>query len=368
MVINFYALNLNRSFTKENKKISFGENTGHFNDFHAQVKARPAKSQKIGDENLFANGSVGEIYSIDGMPDFLIKVNHRICKETPKSIDLSQVRHIPDVFEGRNFGQPIGEASESKGIEILIKQEGEPHSIKNWYHHLQFPQTITTQHARIFAKQVETLARSDDKTYLEFARSLKYLTEKGYKADTNNPNNFLLVRKNNKIKEINMIDVTDWKKNKNLQPPNTYYDMVCPLLDYGFFEAFHSKLSPNDQRKLEKNSKLVVKKCKDAARKAQLPSDGNALRAHTRILRYIDKRIKELGYITGKPLMQRLSDFKERFDIDPYPNSPAFGSAAQQPYSDKYHLFSETPHGQSLSHNQALHLYGQYHTRQASGT
>jgi hypothetical protein len=250
--------------------VSFGNNSDQggkfFQEFNEQLRNSKqtldeAIRRSFSEENLLGEGQNSKVYNIDKIDDFVIKVDKRVG--SIDQLDLTKITPKKDDFEGVNMGQPIGKIA--NGVYILLRQNGDEHSIKNWTFYVNHPNEITLQHSQKFLQDVEKVSNMPEKAYLEFANSIKRLSKEHCKVDSINPNNLLIDKSS-----INPIDYFE-RDNDNYK--NSYFDMICSLLDFRLFDKYHELLDNEQQEKLINASKQVIKKCKEAAQKTNLTTD-----------------------------------------------------------------------------------------------
>lgn len=247
----------------------------HYADFIKQTKHKGKSCINISSIPM-GEGDFSKVYNIYGFDDYLVKVMKTEGNQVPPSqIKIDGIIPIPDEFEGRNFGQPIGMVKDNEGIYVLLRQSGIPHStsysVKDWLYYAFDPKvSLSHKQAQKFSKDIAQLAQFPDKSYVDFADDLKFLSDKGYKVSSLNPANLLI---DYEKKSINPIDIFDNKNIFKITEKNTSYDMIFPLLDVILFQEYFDLLNPKERHALIKNSKTIMNKCQTAAKKVGLSTE-----------------------------------------------------------------------------------------------
>ncbi len=238
---------------------NFSALTGRLNE--ANVKTQQDFLKNCIEPNLIGKGQNSKVYRFNNklLDNWVIKVDVNYNYEDNLSSALTQ---IPDEFYGYNMGQPIAKIGDN--IQILKKIEAKPHSIKNWSEHRRQGLPIEQQDAKAFLKDVKDIAKFPQEAFDEYARKLKLLDDKGYKADSFNPNNYMIDLKN---KNLFIIDAYKYAPDEHI---NSKYDLICPLIDFPNFERFYDVMNSAEKQDYLTATKVLTKKCTIAAQKAGL--------------------------------------------------------------------------------------------------
>lgn len=280
-----------------------------FRDFWVKAKRLGKPYIAIDKNNPLGEGRNAIVYAINGIDDYVMKIN-KTGEKPPAQFEINKMIPVNYDFDGRNFGQPIGEVSKDKGNYILIKQKGKEHSIENWMDYVFNRKELTRECVPKYYKDMDLLSQMPDESFVEFADSMKYRSDKGYPADFVNPQNILIDHEN---KSINAIDIFDWKDLFDLNNKNTYFDMVSPLLDFAMFEKYLKFLGPESQRKLIKNCQTIADKCKNAAQKVGLSMEESIF---LDTVTKMDDVVQRVGpQLPDKNLKQRYETIKQYVNV-----------------------------------------------------
>lgn len=236
-------------------------------------------------KNIIGTGANSTVYKFSNpkMQNWAIKVDKKQSQPTLPQ----EIREIKDEFGDINMGQEI--ASIGKNIHILKRIQGKPHSIENWSTHRNNKTPITQQDASTFIEDVQKIASFPQESFDNYAKKLKILDEKGYKADSFNPNNYLIDYKN---KELHIIDAYKYDVDANL---NTKYDLLCPLVDYPNYERFYKVMSSEQKENYIATTSIINKKCTKAAEQIGLSTSESTFRE---FISRIDSRENNGGMYT----------------------------------------------------------------------
>lgn len=210
------------------------------------------------EKNIIGTGQNSKVYKFTNplMNNWVIKV------ETKHNDYLESffqgLKQLPDEFVGFNMGQPIAKIGER--VKILKKIDGKPHSIKDWSSHRRNQIPITQDDAKTFLADIKQIAKFPQETFDEYAQKLKLLDDKLYKADSFNPNNYLIDYKNQKIY---IIDAYKYAPDEHL---NSKFDLICPLVDFPNFERFYNVMNKDQRTDYIAITKTLVEKCTKAAK------------------------------------------------------------------------------------------------------
>ncbi len=214
-------------------------------------------TQNCINENLIGTGADSKVFKFSDpiLDNWVIKVNVK-----HGGLNNSQyygLTQVDDEFLGLNMGQAVGEIGPH--IQILKKIDGIPHSLKDWSAHKAANAPITPTQAGDFLVSLKRIAQFPQETFDEYARRLKLLEDKGYKADSFNPNNYLV---DYKSKQIYIIDAYKYEPDAH---QNSRFDLICPLLDYPNFTKYYDAMSPHQQREFASCAHTIAAKCTTGA-------------------------------------------------------------------------------------------------------
>lgn len=262
------AITLIQSKNKKAAKILFKPFQEELYNFSAYLKkAKEANINSAKDymdncveKNIIGTGQNSVVYKFTNpiMDNWVIKVNTK-HNDFAGSFSHNPVQ-IPDEFEGFNMGQSIAALGER--VRILKKIDAKPHSIKDWSSHRRSGVPIKQEEAQNFLEDVKNIARFPQAAFDEYAQKLKMLDDKGYKADSFNPNNYMIDYKKQKLY---IIDFYKYDVDAHL---NTKYDLFCPLVDYSNFERFYTVMNDAQKKEYINSAELLAKKCTNAAKNA----------------------------------------------------------------------------------------------------
>ena len=223
------------------------------------------------EKNIIGTGQNSKVYKFNNplMNNWVIKVE---TKHDDFLKSFSQgLQQLPDEFLGFNMGQPIAQIGER--VKILKKIDGKPHSIKNWSSHRRNQIPITQDDAKTFLADIKQIAKFPQETFNEYAQKLKLLDDNLYKADSFNPNNYLIDFKNQKIY---IIDAYKYAPDEHL---NSKFDLICPLVDFPNFERFYSVMNNDQKAEYIATTNILVEKCTKAAQNVGINTSEDFYRA-----------------------------------------------------------------------------------------
>ena len=251
--------------TPKNKIIPYNDELFTFKTLSLKLKQLGADSttkitQNCTDENIVGMGATSKVFQFTdpSLENWVIKVDtkHNGLNNSASFI----LEEVEDEFAGANMGQEIGKIGPF--IKILKKIDGVPHSLKDWAVHRATDAPITAEQAGDFIGSLRRIAEFPQESFDEFARRLKLLDEKGYKADSFNPNNYMI---DYKSKQLYIIDAYKYDVDAHM---NSRFDLIAPLLDYPNYEKYHSAMSPTQQKEFIQLSKTIAEKCTIGAKNA----------------------------------------------------------------------------------------------------
>jgi len=213
---------------------------------------------------IIGEGNCKQVYSIPGIKDYVLAIVKHKFDSLEKPMPLYGVKNDLEKF---NFGQII--AKNLNGMCIAGKVEGEEHSLPKWIFEIKtFHRSgiFLESKAELLLNKLRNIATFPMKSYEELAAKFKYLNEHSRRVDSINPNNILV---DNPSKSLNIIDLDE--KTFNLPNPlNGVRDMEVLLLDSMMHDGCKKALSTQKAETLTEISKIIIEKCKAAARHVNL--------------------------------------------------------------------------------------------------
>jgi len=249
----------------KNKIIPYNDELFTFKTLVSKLKQLGADStakitQNCTDENIVGMGSTSKVFQFTDptLENWVIKVDTKHNGLNNSAFFV--LEEVEDEFSGANMGQEIGKIGPF--IKILKKIDGVPHSLKDWSVHRAADAPITAEQAGDFLGSLRKIAEFPQESFDEYARRLKLLDEKGYKADSFNPNNYMV---DYKSKQLYIIDAYKYDVDAHM---NSRFDLIVPLLDYPNYEKYHSAMNPTQQKEFVRLSKTIAEKCTLGAQNA----------------------------------------------------------------------------------------------------
>ncbi len=226
----------------------------------ANIKSAQDYMANCVEKNIIGTGQNSKVYKFSNplMNNWVIKIN--IKHNDYENSFYQNLVQIPDEFEGYNMGQAI--AGLGDRIQILKKINAQPHSIKDWSNHRKNCAPIKQEEATKFLDDIKQIAKFPQEAFNEYAQKLKLLEDKGYKADSFNPNNYMI---DYKAQKFYIIDFYKYDVDAHL---NTKYDLFCPLVDYPNFERFYNVMNDAQKAEYVNLTKILEQKCTKAAENA----------------------------------------------------------------------------------------------------
>lgn len=248
---------------KENK--SFAAFLQQINTLYPFKKPEEILAAAVKEENAAGSGCWSDVYFIPEAPDYVLKVNHNI---KPFEIAKYKMQQIPDEFPFDNFGQKI--ADNGRGAYILKKADGVMLGFKNPGE----PGRPNAEDAQLVLAQIKSISQFPIESYINLASDLKKINQsKTYRIDFSNANNMLI---DYAKKEFNIVDLTEKSEMKELKNiSHDVNDMISLLVNVCFHGSVYEKLPSNEEKEeLKKYSKMVINKCREAAKAAGLNNSG----------------------------------------------------------------------------------------------
>ncbi len=211
-------------------------------------------------ENIIGSGANSIVYkfSAPDLKDWVIKFD-TFEKPNIDKLNNYKIYKVQNEFPKTNMGQEIARIGDS--VHILRRLSGKAHSLQNWSYRCSKNIPITADDATDFLSDVRQISQFSQKSFDDYAEKLKILDNMGYKADSFNPNNYLIDYDN---QSINIIDAYKYKIDSHL---NTRYDLFCPLVDYLNFEAFFDSMNEKQKVEFVNLALTLFDKCTIAAKK-----------------------------------------------------------------------------------------------------
>ena len=244
---------------KEIKKLAKAYRKAKSEEKKADIKEPKTLVNDCVDENIIGSGQNSVVYKFSNplLDNWAMKV---IKKDSDLQESFKQpISKMSDDFENVNMGQAIAEIGER--VQILKKIPGKSHSISNWSTRRAEGTPITAEEAEKFLSDVKQISKFPQKSFDAYAGRLKLIDDNGYKADSFNPNNYLI---DYSTKEINIVDAYKYDVDAHM---NTKYDLLGPLVDYPNFEKFYNAMNESQKADYIQITKLLAHKCTRAAKK-----------------------------------------------------------------------------------------------------
>ena len=222
------------------------------------------------DANILGTGANSKVYKFTNplMKNWAIKID---TKHGDFMESFSKpLQQVEDEFSGLNMGQEIAKIGDR--VHILKRINGKPHSIPDWSTHRRSKVPIKQEEAGDFLSDVKKIAGFPQEAFNEYAKKLKVLDEKGYKADSFNPNNYLI---DFEKQHFYIIDAYKYDVDAHL---NTKYDLFCPLVDYPNFERFYQVMDDAGKAEFLSTTKTLFDKCTIAGENQGLNTSENVFR------------------------------------------------------------------------------------------
>lgn len=247
-------------------------------------------------KNILGTGANSVVYKFSNplLDRWAIKVD--IKHNDYKDSFSHPIQPVDDEFRGMNMGQEI--ARIGNRVHILKRINGKPHSFENWSKHRAEGTKITEEDASVFLDDVKKIADFPQEAFDDYAKQLKILDDKGYKADSFNPNNYLIDYEN---RTIHIIDAYKYDVDAHL---NTSYDLFCPLVDYPNYSRFYDVMSEKEKAEYIDFTEAIFEKCMTAAEKTGVSTSEDTFRE---FISRIDRRENNGGiYINAFSTIQKL--------------------------------------------------------------
>lgn len=211
-------------------------------------------------DNFIGEGKESRVYKIEGLDDYVVKLSKNEYDYDPEWY-MDPIRPCKDDFPEHNFGQPV--ATVGFSAKILKKVTGKENGVKSWFSKFEHSTPRTREDAEKILADVTKIASFPQESFNKLAQEIKYLTSKGIKIDSINPNNFLI---DYDKKQISLVDIEN-KEHKNSK--NTMYDLLVPLLDLVAFGEYKELFDEKEMTQFLNSGKIIYKKIA----KTNLPND-----------------------------------------------------------------------------------------------
>lgn len=239
--------------------------TGSYEDFIAQLKkiygdisVKNFIKMIKKDSNCINSGRESRVYTIPNIENYVIKESFK-----PKTKDFKEVKNN---FYGHNFGQPV--ADNHNGLQILLKNKGEPFSVKNWADYYSGEKKLTKEDAEGFLASLKELSSFPQESFDDLAKRISFAYRRLLKSvDCVNPNNYLIDTKNKSINIVDLGDIHECPKSFYVNP-KVYmtYPLTDKCLSYDYFQLF----TENQSSLYEKYRVLIENKCIAACQKINI--------------------------------------------------------------------------------------------------
>lgn len=222
------------------------------------------------DENRIGEGTKKVVYSIPNIDNYVVGFLKKA-----QSDNKAPIEGYDNPFPEQNFGQAI--AGNNADLIVMQKLDGASFSIPDWTFHFKNlvyqNEPITQKEAQIFLSQARKIEQLPIEAYVYLAEQIKYLSDKGIKIDSINPNNVLVDYDSKKLRYIDLFE--DPSKFEAINPKNSTHDMINLLTDSLLHAEYIAALDDTDADELKAITKSIIKKCKKAGKIAGLSSSSS---------------------------------------------------------------------------------------------
>lgn len=222
-------------------------------------------------ENILGEGVKKIVYSIDGIEDYVVAE----YKKRERNNESALVP-VEDPFSGYNFSQEI--ATNNAHLGIMKKINGNVHSIDNWtskYQGLVYRnEPITQEDSKLFLEKLKEIEALPLDSFIDFAKQVRYLTDRRIKIDLFNPNNIIVDTSAKKISHFDLFEKPEMFHPLGRELNGTQ-DMINILADALLHGEYYKALDETERQSLVEITKSIAKKCKLAGDIVGLSSDPN---------------------------------------------------------------------------------------------
>lgn len=205
----------------------------------------PKLNSCISKNNFLGGGAEAEVYKLND------KYILRLYGGT-KTVKRQPFIQQPDIFEGRNFGQPVA-ISNDKTVSINKLVSGE---------HLH---KVNGSDEKVYMENLRKYSELPDEVLEDFVENVAFLNSKGYRIDESNPENFLYDKAKQKI---GIVDICQkGTSSLDLFGPYSHFWILEPLVNGHDYAEMYKKLDLPERKemielilKLEDRIKPMCKK------------------------------------------------------------------------------------------------------------
>ena len=205
----------------------------------------PKLNSYITKNNFLGSGSEAKVYKLND------KYVLRLYGGT-KTVKPQQFNPLADIFEGRNFGQPVAMSSD-KSVSINKLVSG-----KHLY-------KVNGTDEKAYMESLRKYSELPDEVLEDFVENVAFLNSKGYRIDEGNPENFLYDEAKQKI---GIVDICKkGSSSLDLFGPYSHYWILDPLANGHDYAEMYKKLDLPERKemielilKLEDRIKPMCKK------------------------------------------------------------------------------------------------------------
>ena len=196
--------------------------------------------EKTGD--ILGSGYEGTTYSIPNNERWVIK-EYKRSSVIPDPIKKPEIHKIKDISPDLNIGQFVASVKipvnnrMSHHMYILKKQTGRSYGVPHAANKI-----VNDSTAKMHIDSLKTMAKMPMTTYETLIDDIRYVTKRGYKFDTDNPYNFMV---DTKKQRINFVDIADKLEDKDT---TQYGDVLFALLDSDFAQSFKESDRPKQEK------------------------------------------------------------------------------------------------------------------------
>lgn len=206
----------------------------------------------INKDNIIGKG--GNAYVFDFSDEYVIRVQTRFTKNSisfyEKPVENS------DMFEGKNFGQPV--ANYGKYITLLKKQKGEALHANLTDKNSEKLKWVEKSD-ELYLENLKTYANASVEAYKNLLEDIKFLNKKEFLYDPSKPNNLLYNKENDKF---GFCDISTDNPNKNKQDCVSIPVML-------FFNYYGGNRYKGEEKVAIINKRKILKKFQTAVKETK---------------------------------------------------------------------------------------------------
>jgi len=223
-------------------------------------------------DNIAGTGRRHNVFKIPGNDTFLLRTKkHEFYR-------IKEIKKSEDLFPENNLGQEI--ATMGRVLQIIIKQDGTPNGIKDWY---EFLYQFDENHLPEFIEKIQKIPKMEQKAFNELAEEISLIHDKGERFDYVNPANILI---DEKKQAFNIVDVSD---ENYFEEGSIPIMMLYSLIDETNFLTAYNMADNIQRRIIIEAEQQIREKIKIAAKHNSIKFDENVF---DNLLNY-QKRLKK---------------------------------------------------------------------------